>query len=47
VKDRAKQSLSSVDASDQGEEVRIKERARAYLGASELSSHRGSTADLR
>jgi hypothetical protein len=39
--------MASVDASDQGKEVRLKERARAYLGASESSSHRGSTADLR
>jgi hypothetical protein len=39
--------MASADTSDQGEELRIKERARAYLGASESSSHRGSTADLR
>jgi hypothetical protein len=38
---------ASVNASDQGKEVRLKERARAYLGASESSSHYGSTADLR
>jgi hypothetical protein len=38
---------ASVDVSDQGKEVRLKERARAYLGASESSSHCGSTVDLR
>jgi hypothetical protein len=39
--------MVSEDASDQGKEFRRKDRARAYLGSSESSSHRGSTVDLR
>jgi hypothetical protein len=39
--------MASVNVSDQGKEVRLKERARAYLGATKSSLHRGSTADLR